>query len=218
MHKRYRLVTYTEEEELANRLTHGFGALCSLVGMIVLLWLAAARHDPWRLASCAVYGGTLVLFYLMSTLYHSVRTPKIRYYFRILDHASIFLLIAGTYTPFTLVNMRGPWGWSIFAVIWALALGGVIMKIFMTGRLPIIGPILYIAMGWLIIIAIKPLLATVPAGGITFLFAGGCLYTIGVIFYAWDKIPFNHAIWHLFVLAASASHYTAILLYVVLRH
>jgi hemolysin III len=143
-----------------------------------------------------------------------VRRPRLRYVFRILDHASIFLIIAGTYTPFTLVSLQGVWGWSLFGVVWGLAFAGVGFKVVMTARLRILGPLLYLAMGWLIVIAYEPLVAAVPGAGIDWLIAGGLFYSGGLIFYAWDRLPFNHAIWHGFVLAGSACHYVAIYRYV----
>lgn len=157
----------------------------------------------------------MLLFYSFSTIYHSVQRPQVKYLFRILDHASIYLVIAGTYTPFALVTLRGAWGWSIFGVVWELAIAGVVFKTFMTHRLRILGPIFYIAMGWLIVIAIKPLLDALPMAGLWWLIAGGLIYTVGVLFYAIDKIPYNHTIWHVFVLVASACHFFAVYWYVV---
>jgi len=212
-----RLVYYSEAEELANRLTHGFGALLSLAGLVVLIVAAGATGDPWRIVSCSIYGSVLTLFYLTSTIYHSVRPPGLRYLFRILDHAAIYLVIAGTYTPFTLVSLRGAWGWSLFGTVWGLAVGGVIFKIFMTHRLRILGPIFYIAMGWIAVIAFKPLLTVLTPAGMAWLVAGGVAYTAGVVFYAWNRLPFNHAIWHLFVLVGSACHYFSVLWYVLPR-
>jgi hemolysin III len=213
---RDRLTFYTSEEELLNRVTHGLGALLSVVGLVFLLTRPQVLADGWRLFSCAIYCGTLVIFYLMSTIYHTVRSPGVKYVFRIMDHASIYLVIAGTYTPFALVSLRATWGWTIFIVIWVLAIAGTVLKLFMTHRLRILGPLLYIAMGWLIVIPIKPLLAAVPLAGIVWLFAGGLAYTLGVAFYAWEALHNNHAIWHLFVLAGSACHYVAIYGYVAL--
>jgi hemolysin III len=208
-----RLVVYTEGEELANRITVGAGALMSVVGLVALLRVAV-HGDSWRVVSCAIYGATLVLFYVISTLYHSVRRPRLRYVFRILDHASIFLIIAGTYTPFTLVSLQGVWGWSLFGVVWGLAFAGVGFKVVMTARFRILGPLLYLAMGWLIVLAYEPLVAAVPGAGIDWLIAGGLFYSLGLIFYAWDRLPYNHAVWHVFVLAGSACHYVAIYRYV----
>jgi len=210
-----RLVYYSEKEELANRLTHGFGGILSLAGLVFLLVAAGRTGDPWRIVSVAIYGTGMITFYVVSTLYHSVKTPSVRYLFRILDHASIFLMIAGTYTPFTLVSLRGPWGWSLFGTVWGLAVAGMIFKVFMTHRLRIVAPLFYVALGWLVVIALKPLLASVPGPGVWWLIAGGVAYTVGVLFYALDRIPFNHAIWHLFVLAGSLCHYIAVLRYVI---
>ncbi|BCA79692.1 hemolysin III family protein [Desulfuromonas sp. AOP6] len=210
-----RLVYYSKAEELANRLTHGLGALAGVVGFVILMKAAFHTADPWRITSSAIYGTGLVTFYTLSTLYHTVRTPGVRYVFRILDHASIFLMIAGTYTPFTLVSLNGAWGWSLFGTVWGLALVGMTFKAFMPHRLRIVAPLLYIGLGWLVIIAIKPLLVAVPLPGVLLLVAGGVAYTLGVLFYAIERIPFNHAIWHLFVLAGSFLHYLAIYLYVV---
>lgn len=210
-----RLVTYTPSEELANRLTHGAGAILSVAGLFLLVHAAAVRGEPWRLASCTLYGTTLALFYVVSTVYHSVRDPWLRYLFRILDHCGIFLVIAGTYTPFTLVSLPAPWGWSIFLAVWTLAFAGTALKIFMTGRLRILGPVFYLAMGWLIVIAWKPLTASVPPAGIAWLLGGGAAYSFGLVFYAWTRLPYNHAVWHLFVMAGSLCHYCAVLWYVV---
>ena len=210
-----RLVYYSEGEELANRLTHAFGALAGLIGAIILITLAAQQHDSYRIVSACIYGGSMVTFYCLSTVYHSVRKPYVRYIFRILDHASIYLMIAGSYTPFALVTLRGPWGWSLFGTVWGLGIVGAVMKIFTTHRLRYIGPILYIALGWIVVIALKPLFAALPAGGLFLLFVGGIAYTVGVIFYLWDRLPYNHAIWHLFVLAGSVCHFCSIFYYVI---
>lgn len=211
----YHLIPYTPGEELANRLTHGLGAVFSLVGLFVLVWATALRGEPWRLVSCTLYGTTLVLFYGISTVYHSVRPPRLRHLFRILDHCGIFLLIAGTYTPFTLVSLPVAWGRPIFAVIWALAFAGTLLKVSMPARLRIAGPLLYLAMGWLIVIAWRPLTAALPPAGVGWLLGGGLAYSLGLVFYAWRKLPYNHAVWHLFVLAGSACHFFAIFGYVV---
>ena len=212
-----RLVYYSRGEELANRFTHGFGALASLAGAIALIMLAVAQSDMSRLVSACVYGGAMVTFYCLSTAYHSVKKPHTRYVFRILDHVSIYLMIAGSYTPFALVTLRGPWGWSLLGAVWGLGTVGAILKIFTTHRLPIIGPLLYIALGWMVVIPFKPLSAALAADGLALLFIGGVAYTVGVLFYLWDRLPYNHAIWHLFVLAGSACHFGAIFYYVTPR-
>ena len=213
-----RLVYYTEAEEMLNRCTHGFGALLGLIGVIALIALAAREHDGYRLVSACIYGGAMITFYCLSTAYHSVRKPYVRYVFRILDHASIYLMIAGSVTPFTLVTLRGPWGWSLFGVVWGLGTVGAVLKIFTAHRLRIIGPLLYIALGWSVLVAWKPLSAALATNGLLLLFAGGAAYTVGVIFFLWDRLPYNHAIWHLFVLTGSACHFGAIYYYVTPSH
>lgn len=210
-----RLVYYSKSEELVNRFTHGIGAIASLIAAIAVIVLASRQHDSYRLVSACIYGVSMVTFYCLSTAYHTVSTPSVRYLFRILDHASIYLMIAGSYTPFALVTLRGPWGWSLFGTVWGLGTVGAVVKIYTTHRLRFIGPLLYIALGWIVVIALKPLIAALPAGGMLLLFAGGVAYTVGVIFYLWDRLPFNHAIWHLFVLTGSACHFFAIFSYVI---
>lgn len=210
-----RLVYYSKQEELVNRYTHGIGAIASFVAAIAVIVLASRQHDSYRLVSACIYGVSMVTFYCLSTAYHTVSTPSVRYLFRILDHASIYLMIAGSYTPFALVTLRGPWGWSLFGTVWGLGTVGAVVKIYTTHRLRFIGPLLYIALGWIVVIALKPLVAALPAGGMLLLFAGGVAYTVGVIFYLWDRLPFNHAIWHLFVLTGSACHFCAIFKYVI---
>lgn len=212
-----RLVFYSEREERVNRYTHGIGALVSIIGVIALIILASKQQDAYRVVSACIYGTAMITFYCLSTVYHSMNKPSIRYIFRILDHASIYLMIAGSYTPFALVTLRGPWGWTLFGTVWGLGVVGAIMKIFTTHRLHFIGPILYIALGWIVVIAWKPLSAALPAHGLLLLFAGGVAYTAGVIFYLWDRLPYNHAIWHLFVLAGSACHFYSIYYYVIQR-
>ncbi len=213
-----RLVYYSKEEELINRCTHGIGVLASLIGVIALIALASRQHDIYRVVSACIYSVAMVAFYCLSTVYHSVSSPYARYIFRILDHASIYLMIAGSYTPYALVTLRGAWGWSLFGAVWGLGTVGAIMKIFTTHRLQFIGPMLYIALGWIVVIAWKPLSAALPTNGILLLFAGGVAYTVGVIFYLWDRLPYNHAIWHLFVLTGSVCHYCSVYFYVMPRH
>jgi len=204
-------------EELANAVTHGVGLVLSLAGFVVLLVLAIIRGGRWHVASCGVYGATLVILYLASTLYHSFRAPRLKHVLRVIDHSAIYLLIAGTYTPFTLVSLRGFWGWTLFGLVWTLCVLGVIFKAFFINRLPVLSTLLYVAMGWLCVIAIKPLVSAIPAGGLAWLVAGGLLYTIGVAFFASRRLRFNHAIWHLFVLAGSICHYMAVVFYVLPR-
>jgi hemolysin III len=206
---------YPPREELANRLTHGIGAAFSIAGLVLMVVFSARHGDVWKVVSSAIFGTTLVLLYLSSTLYHSVRAERRRILLRKIDHAAIFLLIAGTYTPFVLVTLRGPWGWSLFGVVWGLAVAGVALKFWFAGRFKLMSTLLYIGMGWLVMIALKPLAAALPAGGLKLLVAGGLCYTGGAVFYLWRRLPFNHAIWHLFVLGGSACHWAAVFFYVV---
>ncbi len=206
---------YTFGEELANSITHGLGVALSIAGLVILVVLSALHGNAWHVVSCAIYGTTMILLYTASTLYHSFQNPNIKRAMRVLDHSSIYLLIAGTYTPFTLVTLHGPWGWSLFGVVWGLALAGIAFKVYFTGRFPKISTIIYVGMGWIAIIAIKPLIDILPTGGLIFLFGGGLSYTFGVIFYVWHKLPYHHAVWHLFVLGGTVLHFFAILLYVV---
>jgi hemolysin III len=206
---------YTEGEEKANSLTHALGIILGAVGLVLLV-VASARHgDAWHVVSTAVFGATLVLLYTTSTLYHTARSESRKHLLQKCDHAAIFLLIAGTYTPFVLVPLRGPWGWSLFGVIWGLAILGVVLKFWFTGRFRLASTLIYVAMGWLVMIAIKPLIAALPAGGLRLLVAGGLCYTGGAVFYLWRKLPYHHAIWHLFVLAGSVCHWAAVYGYVV---
>lgn len=206
---------YTLGEEIANSVTHGIGTALSVAGLTLLVALAVIYGDVWRVVSFSIYGGSLVLLYLCSTLYHSIQQPKVKRILRIFDHSAIYLLIAGTYTPFTLVSMRGPWGWTLFGVVWSLALLGIAFKTVFIGKYEKLATAAYVLMGWLVVIAFKQMLVTVPPGGVLWLVIGGVVYTLGVIFYAWEKLPYNHAIWHLFVLGGSACHFFAILFHVL---
>ena len=205
----------TPAEELASSITHALGGLLAVAALTLLVVFAAESGDARRVASVAVYGATLVFMYVASTAYHLVRPPRAKRVMRILDHSSIYLLIAGTYTPVTLVTLRGGWGWSLFGVVWALAVAGVIVKAFCVDRFELLSTLLYVAMGWIVLVAAKPLLATLPPAGVAWLVGGGLAYTAGVAFFVWDLLPFNHAIWHLFVLAGSVCHFFCVLLYVV---
>ena len=198
-------------EEIANTATHGFGLLLSIAGFVVLVVLAILRGTAWHIVACSVYGASLISLYSASTLYHAVVSPRLKRALKIFDHSAIYLLIAGTYTPFLLLNLRGPWGWSIFGVVWGLALAGIFLKFWFVDHFPILSTSIYVAMGWLVLIAAKPVLAHVPAVTLLWIFAGGLFYSIGVVFYAWTRLPYSHAIWHVFVLAGSTCHYFAIL-------
>ena len=206
---------YTVGEEIANSITHGIGAGLSVAGLTLLVALAAIYGDVWRVVSFSIYGSSLVLLYLASTLYHSIQHPKVKRILRIFDHSAIYLLIAGTYTPFTLVSLRGPWGWTLFGLVWGLALLGIAFKTIFIGRYEKLATAAYVLMGWLVVIAFKQMLVAIPPGGIVWVVIGGVVYTLGVLFYAWEKLPYNHAIWHLFVLGGSACHFFAILLHVL---
>jgi len=202
-------------EELVNSLTHGTGALLSAAGLGVLVVLACLHGTALHILSCGIYGATLVLLYTASTLYHAVRSPRLKHAFKIVDHSCIYLLIAGTYTPFTLVTLQGSWGWTLFGLIWVLAAAGIAFQIFFVYRFKILATIAYILMGWLAVFAVQPLLDALPAGGFAWLLAGGIVYTVGALFYLVRRLPYNHAIWHLFVIGGSACHYVCVLLYVV---
>ncbi|HEX6924804.1 MAG TPA: hemolysin III family protein [Longimicrobiaceae bacterium] len=197
-------------EETASALTHGLGALASVAGGGALITLAAARGDGWQLLSAVVFSLTLFMLYTSSTLYHAVRREIARARLRVVDHCAIFLLIAGTYTPFTLVTLRGAWGWSLFGLVWALAVAGVVFKLFFTGRLKRLSTAIYLGMGWLVIVAVRPFVEAVPLETLLWLLAGGLAYTMGTAFYHCRRIPFSHAVWHLFVLAGSACHFIAV--------
>ncbi len=200
--------------ELANALTHGLGAIAALAGGSVLVTLAAIHGDGWQLAGAIVFGVCLLLLYLASTLYHAVQHPVAKVRLKVFDHCAIYLLIAGTYTPFTLIALRGPWGWSLFAAIWTLALAGIVFKLFFTGRFKRTSTAIYIAMGWLAIIAIRPLLQALDDATLGWLLAGGIAYTVGTVFYLRSS-RFSHAIWHLFCVAGSVCHYVAVMRHVV---
>ena len=206
---------YTVGEEIANSITHGVGAALSVAGLTLLVVLAAIYGDVWRVVSFSIYGSSLVLLYLASTLYHSIQQPKVKRILRIFDHSAIYLLIAGTYTPFTLVSMRGAWGWTLFGVVWGLALLGIAFKTIFIGRYEKLATAAYVLMGWLVVFAFKEMLVMIPPGGIIWMVVGGVVYTLGVLFYAWEKLPYNHAIWHLFVLGGSICHFFAILFHVL---
>ena len=207
--------TQSATEELVNVITHAIGAALGIAGLSALL-VGAARHgDPWRLVSFSIYGATLVMLYLASVFYHGARSPRAKKLLQVFDHTAIYLLIAGTYTPFTLVSMRGPWGWTMFGLIWGLAIAGILMKVFYFGRMGILSTMLYLLMGWIVVIAIKPVMDAISLRGLAWLVAGGLAYTLGVIFYAWHRLPYAHPVWHLFVLAGSALHFFAIYFYVL---
>ena len=212
---KHRLPEYTLGEEIANSVTHGVGALLSLIGTAILLYRAARNGTTVHVVSFAVYGSCLFLLHLSSTLYHALRPPRAKRVFRVFDHCSIYLLIAGTYTPFLLISLWGRWGLTLLVAIWTLAIAGIVFKSLFIGRLQRASVLLYILMGWMIIVAAREAWARVPHAAIGFVAAGGLFYTLGVAFYAWKSLPYNHAVWHLFVLGGSVCHYAAILLYLM---
>ena len=207
---------YTPREELANSLTHGAGIALSVAGLVLLTTFSCLRGDAWLVTGTTIFGVSLVALYSTSTLYHSFRAPEVKRLLRKFDHAAIFLLIAGSYTPFLLVTLRGPWGWSLFGVVWGLAVVGIALKFWFTGRFRVVSTLIYIAMGWLVLTAIRPLSAALPRAGLWLLVAGGFCYTGGAVFYLWKRLPYHHAVWHLWVLAGSACHWAAVFFYIVL--
>jgi hemolysin III len=206
---------YSLGEEIAHTISHGIGILLSIAGLAVLVAFASLYGDAWHITSSAIYGVTLILLYTASTLYHGIPQSKSKQLLRRLDHAAIFLLIAGTYTPFTLVNMRGVWGWSLFGLVWGLAILGMVLELGMKRRIRWLSITLYLGLGWLILIAIKPLIDSVPIGGIVLLLAGGLSYSLGIIFYVWKRLSYHHMVWHLFVMGGSALHFFSVFFYVL---
>lgn len=207
--------TYSRKEEVANAITHGIGSVLSVAALVVLIVYASLQGTVWHVVSFSIYGTTMLLLYINSTLVHSLKEGKAKDVFEFLDHSSIYLYIAGTYTPFLLVAIRGTLGWSLFGIIWGVAVFGVLFKAYFVKKFLFMSTVFYIAMGWLIVIAWNPLSAAVADGGMTLLMIGGILYTLGTVFYVWRGFPYHHAIWHLFVLAGSAVHFFAVLIYVL---
>jgi len=213
---RTKAVTLTAiEDEIANGVTHGIGLGLAIAGLVGLIVLTSIHGTVWHIVGCTVYGASLVVLYMASTLYHAVQHAGAKRILRIVDHVAIYLLIAGTYTPFTLVNLRGPWGWTLFGVVWGLAILGIVFKLVYGHGKPWFSLGLYLAMGWVCVIAGPQIITAVPTGCLLWLLAGGLAYTIGTVFYAWDSVRYFHAVWHLFVLAGSAFHYCAVMYYVV---
>lgn len=205
---------YELREEIASSVIHGLGIALSIAALATLAIATARGGNARHLASVCIYGGTLVLLYTASTLYHGIPHPRAKPLLRLLDHAAIFLLIAGTYTPFTLITLHGPWGWSLFALIWVLALLGIALEMSRVRRRGLLVA-LYVGMGWVGIVAIGPLVRHLEPGGLWLLFGGGVAYTLGIPFYLWKRLPFNHALWHAFVLLGSVLQFFAVLYYVL---
>lgn len=202
----------TKKEELWNAITHGVGAILSIPALVFLILKGVREGTAMHIVSYTIFGVSMLLLFLMSTLLHSM--PKeVKRVFSILDHSAIYILIAGTYTPFLLISIQGKLGWTLFGIIWGLALAGILFKVFFIHRYEFVSLIFYVVMGWLIVIAIKPLIQTLTMPGFLLLLSGGLLYTIGSVFYAWRRIPYNHAIWHIFVIAGTACMYFCVLIY-----
>jgi len=201
---------YTFGEELANSITHGVGWMLSAAGLAVLVTLAALEGGAMAVTASAVFGTCLVLLYAASTLYHALPCPRAKRVFQVLDHSAIYLLIAGTYTPISLICLRGAWGWSLFGVVWGLAAVGIVLSAVARRRFKVVATGLYVVMGWLVVVAFRPLVASVDLPTLVLLVVGGVSYTFGLVFYAWRRLPYGHTVWHLFVLAGSVLHFLAV--------
>lgn len=206
---------FTLGEEVANAITHGVGMVFSIVGLVFLIIFSALYGSAWHIVSFTIFGATMVFLYTSSTLLHSLPKGRAKNVFEILDHSSIYFFIAGTYTPFLLVAVRGTLGWSLFGIVWAVAIGGTIFKVFFVKRFVLVSTILYVAMGWMIVLAWPMLTEQLARGGILLLIIGGLFYTLGAIFYVWRLFKFHHMVWHIFVLTATILHYFTILIYVL---
>jgi hemolysin III len=206
---------YSPLEEKINIISHQAGFVLSLLALVFLVLRASQHGNIWHVVSFIIFGASLVFLYAASSLYHSAKNPGVRSRLRIIDHASIYALIAGSYTPFALVTLSGPTGWAIFTVTWGLALSGIVLKLFFTGKYELVSTLMYVLMGWIIIFAIKPLVNNLSSEGLAWLVAGGLAYTVGAIIYSIKKIKFNHAIFHVFVLMGSACHFVSVYFYVL---
>ena len=197
----------SRKEEIANFLTHGTGACLSVVALVLLIVLGSLHGSVWHVVGFSIFGGALVFLYSSSMLFHAFSNPQIKNFFRLFDYSGIFLLIAGTYTPILLIYMRGGWGWSLFGVLWFLAGIGIILRIIFRSNIEIVLAVVYVLMGWIILVAAKPALEMIPNSVLMWLLIGGASYMIGLLFLSWKKLPYHHAVWHLFVLGGSASHF-----------
>jgi hemolysin III len=205
---------YSPVEERINVLSHGTGFAASIAALVLLIVQASLNGTVWHKVSFSIFGASLLLLYAASTLYHNSKKPELRKRLKVVDHASIYVLIAGSYTPFTLVTLNGTIGWVIFGISWGIAVSGIILKLFFTGKYNLLSTIMYVAMGWLVVFFIKPLMGSLPLGGLLWLMAGGISYTVGAVIYMIKKIPLNHAIFHVFVLIGSACHVVSVYFYV----
>jgi len=215
LHNRDKIKYYSPLEEHINVISHAIGLILSLIALPLLVARASIHGSAWHLASAAIFGASLIVLYTASTCYHSSKNPDSRARLRIIDHASIYVLIAGTYTPLTLITLNGAIGWSIFAISWGLALSGIVLKLFFTGRFQLISTLMYVFMGWIIVFAIKPLITNLSTEGLFWLVAGGLAYTVGAIIYSIRKLAFTHAVFHVFVLLGSACHFVSVYFYVL---
>ncbi len=206
---------YTPLEENINVISHAIGFVLSVIALVLLVTRSSTHGNAWHVVSFSIFGASLIILYAVSTIYHSAKKPALRKKLRIVDHASIYILIAGTYTPFTLVTLNGATGWIIFGISWGMALTGITLKLFFTGQHDLISTLMYVFMGWIIVFAIEPLIHNLPFSGLLWLVAGGLAYTIGAVIYSIEKIRFNHAIFHIFVLIGSFSHFMSVYFYVL---
>ncbi len=206
---------FSKKEEIAHAITHGIGALLSICGLVLLIVFASFNGDPSLIISVTTFGVTMLLMYISSTLVHSLPNGKWKNIFLIIDHASIYVFIAGTYTPFLLIVINGKMGWTLFGVIWGIALAGIILKIFFVKKFIILSTLVYILMGWLIVLLWNPLVESIHPNGVFLLVSGGVIYTVGALFYVWKRIPYHHVIWHVFVLGGSICHFFTVFLYVI---
>ena len=206
---------YTFREELAHGISHGIGTVFAIIGLIILLITGTRYGDVWHIVSASIYGGSLILLYAASTLYHLFTAPRVKRIFQQLDHSMIYVLIAGTYTPITLVTLRDSWGWTLFGMVWGIALCGLVFELVIKKQVQWFSLTLYLGMGWLLVIAVKPLFGSLATGGLVLLLTGGLFYTFGTIFYVWKNLSYHHAIWHIFVIAGSTAHFFAIWFYVM---
>jgi hemolysin III len=207
--------SYSPGEEIANAVTHSLGVALSIAALVLLVAFAGPAEDPFRMVSSIIFGSSLVFLYLASTLYHGLTSLKAKRTFKVFDHAGIYLLIAGSYTPFTLVTLRGPVGWTLLGIVWVLAIIGIVTEVLWRDRPRWLSALVFVGMGWIVIFAVKPLAAALPPGGLRLLAAGGFAYTVGTIFYLLKSIPYMHALWHLWVIGGSVCHVLAVLLYVL---
>jgi len=207
--------TFSRQEEVANSITHGIGVLLSISALVILIVYSSLYGTPWHVVSFTIFGITMFILYLSSTLLHSLPEGKAKDVFEIFDHSSIYFFIAGTYTPFLVIVIKGGLGWSLFGIVWFLAIAGTVFKCFFVKKYLFTSTILYVVMGWLIVFAWKPLTDTLSHEGMNYLVIGGALYTLGAIFYVWRAFKYHHAVWHLFVLAGSISHFFCVLYYVL---